>query len=283
MAHAQDSPGNAVAEFLNVDPGARAGSLAGAFCAMAGDLSALPYNPAALATLSSASAVLHHTNWYQSTYQEYAALGAPVNGATVFAASFGYLHYGTVAGYDTDNNPTGDFSPSDAVVSLALARRIGDMVSVGLAGKYFRENLGSGGYAGWAVDVGALYRRGSVSLGLAALNLGPQISAGGSDYPLPRRFRVGVGYTISSRLLTTADVQLASDGVSTLHQGAEYGLTPSLFLRAGYHYGNDARGDAGSSWTVGGGLLIHRARFDYNYLPGGVLGDVHRLTVSFGG
>ena len=280
---AQAGPGSAVAEFLNVDPGARAGSMAGAFSAVSGDLTAFHYNPSSLAKLPRPAVVLHHSNWYQSTYHEYAGCGFPVGSQTVLAASFGYVHYGSVAGYDAENNPTGDFSPSDAVVTVAAGRQFGDFVSLGLAGKYFQENLGVGSYSGWALDAGVLYRRGPFSAGLAVLNFGPEITAGGASYPLPVRYRVGIGYSINNRLLTSTDVQFSGDGAGAIHQGAEYSLMPNLFVRAGYRHQGEIEGsDTENNWTVGGGLIVSGAHFDYNFMPGGVLGDIHRFTVSFG-
>jgi len=279
---AQQGPGSVVAEFLNVDPDARAGSMAGAYCAMAGGLSGFFYNPASLGTLPGLSAVLHHSNWYQSTFQEYAALGIPVGGSTALAASFGYIHYGSIAGYDADNNPTGDFSPANATITVATGRQFGDHVSFGFAGKYFQEDLGTGSFSGWAFDLGALYRNGPFALGLAAANLGPSVAIGNASYPLPRYFRVGVSYLIDGRLLTSTDVQLDAYGSGAVCQGAEYRLLPNLFVRAGYRHQSESDGNAGNPWTVGGGLLVAGAHFDYNYLPSGVLGDIHRLTVRFG-
>jgi len=283
VGFAQNGPGSVAADFLNVDPGARAGSMGGAFTAMSADLSAMHYNPASAAGLAAPSVVLHHANWYQSIFHEYAGVGLPLGNGAVAAASFGYLHYGSIAGYDVENNPTGEFSPSDAIVSLAVARPFGDFLFLGVTGKYFQENLGEGSFSGWAVDVGAQYRRGPFSLGLAALNLGPEIDAGSDSFSLPRRLRLGIGYSISNRLLTSADVQLGADGSGALHNGMEYSLTENLFVRAGYRHQGELEGsETGSSWTVGGGLIVSGARFDYNFMPGGVLGDIHRFSVSFG-
>ncbi len=282
-AAAQDHPGSGAAEFLNVDPGARPGSMGGAFAAIAGDISGLPYNPSSLAGLGGAAATVHHTNWYQHTFQEYAALGIPVGDETAVAASVGYIHYGPIEGYDAADNPLGEFSPSNTVLSISAARQWGSSISFGVTGKYFQEDFETGSYSGWALDIGAQYHWGSVAVGVAALNLGPQITAGNSSYALPRRFRAGICIALNRLLITTFDAQLEANGAGTMYQGAEYAVSPNLFLRAGYRHLGARNGDnGGSPWTAGGGLIISSARFDYNYTPGGILGDIHRFTMTFG-
>jgi len=254
-----------------------------AFTAISGDLAGLPYNPSAIAGLEGPSAALHHSNWYQETFHEFAALGIPVGEGTAVAASVGYIHYGTLEGYDAENNPTGEFSPSNTVVSISAARHWGEAISFGVTGKYFQEDFETGSYSGWALDIGAQYHWGSLAVGVAALNLGPEITAGGSSYSLPRRFRAGVCIAVNRLLITTFDAELEANGPGTLYQGAEYAVSSNLFLRAGYrHLGADNGNDAGSSWTAGGGLIVSGARFDYNYIPGGILGDIHRFTMTFG-
>lgn len=210
-------------------------------------------------------------------------MGIPVGSGAALAASFGYIHYGSLAGYDADNNPTGEFSPSNAVVSISAASRWGRSVSFGVTGKYFQEDFETGSYAGWALDVGAQYRWGMVAVGVAAFNLGPEVSTENSSFPLPRRFRAGICIALNRLLITTFDAQLDAHGAGTMYQGAEYALSPNLFLRAGYrHLGNNNGSDLGSPWTAGGGMVVSGARFDYDYTPGGILGDIHLFTMSFG-
>ncbi len=279
---ADDGPGTAIADFLNVQPGARAGSLAGACAALSGGLATFQYNPAAVGLLAGPAATLHHTNWYESTYHEYVAAGTSIGSSTSLAASFGYIHYGAIAGYDAENNPTGEFSPSDAIVTLAIGQQIGDRFSFGLAAKYFQERLDKSSFSGWAFDLGAQYRTGMMSFGAAVLNLGPEISAGDHNYALPQQYRLGLGLRLSPRLVTSADLELDAGGDGTVVQGVEYGLMPGFVVRGGYRHQTEAnRGDATENWTIGGGMIVSGAQIDYNYQPGGMLGDIHRFTVSF--
>jgi len=70
--------GAAGSQFLKIGVGARASGMAGAYTAVANDLTALYWNPAGLADIKEMSAEFHYTQWFAGFTHSYAALAMPV-------------------------------------------------------------------------------------------------------------------------------------------------------------------------------------------------------------
>ncbi len=87
---------------------------------------------------------------------------------------------------------------------------------LGIAAKFIDQRLGGLRDATGAVDLGIVKEVAGITLGLAALNIGPGIAIAGSDRPLPHR--VTFGASLGSEQIGPLDV-VATAAVSRLRDG----------------------------------------------------------------
>lgn len=156
---------------------------------------------------------------------------------------------------------TGSFEPSDIALAAGLAWCPANGFSLGVTARMIASSL-SEEVTGAALcaDLSAMYRIGGLSLGLAACNLGGQISYGDASYDLPLLFKGGVGYSTDILNLTAEADYLSEVGVMGC-LGAECWLASVLCLRGGYHIGLADQGLP--SFASGGiGLLFNGLGID---------------------
>jgi len=79
--------GTIAASFLEIDVGARAVGMGGAFVAVADDATAIFWNPAGLSRLKSSEAIIIRTNWLVETYFDFAGFVSPLGRWGTVAAS----------------------------------------------------------------------------------------------------------------------------------------------------------------------------------------------------
>jgi len=217
------------------------------------------------------------------------------------------------SGADRRYNPgiTGrTFRPSAYVAGITYARSLTDRFSTGVTVKFVNESL----YGNRSVtvttpegekieyrtyarvllfDYGLRYDTGfrSIQIAVAVQNLGPSVKYGVDAYPAPMIFRLGTSADLVGRnalLMTNDDNRFTvaydmvqpNDYAQQMHVGAEYGLSESIFLRAGYKWNYDNDG-----LTFGGGLRTTLSGFnvglDYSYgAMGEYLGQVHRISMG---
>ncbi len=131
-----------------------------------------------------------------------------------------------------------------------------------------RSNLAGLGAQTAALDLGLLFRlpipesdRQTLSLGLSALNLGPDISYAGGANPIPRLIRFGAAYSLDlgelSRLVLALDGSVERDREAGFAAGAEYSRKNFIF-RLGYGEGSP---------HVGLGFRVDSHQFDYSFSP----------------
>jgi hypothetical protein len=207
---------------LMIWPTARSTALAGAITGIADEADATFFNPAGLASQTTAKADIGYGEWlpgiYQGMYYASAAGGAPLrlpflNGRNAFiAGSLTYLLVGETDIVNERGDYLGRFNVWRGVVSLSAAMGLVKDVDVGLTVKgihvhlspewgrewWFEPEPDDGTGSTWACDVGAHYRPTSnLSLGLSATNIGPGISYAnsGEHDPSPTVLRLGGFWT----------------------------------------------------------------------------------------
>ncbi|GIX06410.1 MAG: hypothetical protein KatS3mg115_0813 [Candidatus Poribacteria bacterium] len=214
----------------------RAAGMGEVFAAYEQEVSALLWNPAAIATLSRPE--IHSAyNSFEKVFAEAGeglfywmlAWGMPLGSAGTLGASLQLNGKGSIeVTTDSPEVVAVEDLGTDWVLSLAYADRLGSHLRFGVAAKIIRLNLGVGFEQGssatsYALDTGVQYagRAGiPFSLGLSVLNVGTRIQFK-DEYqsdPLPRKFRgsliVRPWDSNELRLLVGAEVAAAIDKLS---------------------------------------------------------------------
>jgi hypothetical protein len=254
--------------FLSVGVGARAAGLGGAFTAIADDASAVYWNPAGLESIENRQLQFSHYEWLQDLRLENLYLAFPAGAFTV-GAGITYLDYGQVAGYDEFGYTEGELSLYSLSASLSIAARLAGPFSIGVTGKYIEQSLDLAKGSALAGDAGLRADFGKVSFGAAVTNIGSKVRYISYDEDLPAAVRVGLAvHLFGNYAVLATDWHGRLDGMSTVHQGVELGLTRQLLLRGGLEYqDNQIPGLNKLNYDLGVGLVFGGGRFDYTFIP----------------
>ncbi len=309
--------GTTSAAFLNIDVGARAVSMGGAFVALANDPTTIYWNPAGIARLPRASFTLMHTNWLAGTNFDYGAIVIPVGafgtlGASLATLSMDEMEVRTVA----QPEGTGElFSASDFAATLSYAINLTDRFTIGFNAKYIQSNIWNESASAFAVDIGTLFTTqfNGMRLGVSLSNFGTPMRMTGRDliilvdpapekdgsndrivsklqtdaFDLPLILRVGVAMelidTPMNRITVAADAVNPSDGAESINLGFEYAMRNMFFLRGGYK--SLFREFSEQGLTAGLGLrrkitASTSLQIDYSYADFGRLTSVHRFSLQ---
>ena len=242
--------------------------------------------------------------------------GRPLGDIGAVAASFNYLDMGSQMGVDEDAVETGEFASYMFSVSAGYGVRIARTLGVGVAIKYFRDDLapdqtiqdgvaGGGSGDSFGVDLGLLWKVPQLRsmVGLSVANLGPDIThvdAAQSD-PMPRKVSLGTAVSLYNGefggILMVADLLVPlykwegdNYAVGLEFDQKEYGggfeanYDYSLFLRMGYK--SAKYGDI-QDLTYGMGVDLEKWTgrafiFDFAWVPQAEgLPHVSRLTAGY--
>ena len=279
--------GTSSAAFLKIGVGARAMSMGGAFVAVADDATAGYWNSAGLAQLSSTEVLFMHSSLYQDINLEHFCVGFPVSNSIVLGIGATYLDYGSFEGYDLNNQPSGSYSANAMVLSSSAGIGLTDRLSVGITGKVLSEKLDRAVATGYALDLGALYTTGAVSLGIQMSNIGTGLKYETEQYPLPTSISAGIAMSLlDNRLRIATDLSKPNDNAVSIHQGLEYCYENTIFMRTGYsHRFADLETSQSTGMAFGAGIRHSAGEIDYSYVPDDKFGDMHRVgfRLRFGG
>ncbi|MBI4503182.1 MAG: PorV/PorQ family protein [Gemmatimonadetes bacterium] len=162
QATAQDSFDNTgfgtkSAEFLLLGAGARGAALGGSFAAIANDASALYWNPAGLALMPRAEALISTYRYVADTRYSWAGLAFPLSGGErAIGFQGGTFGFSDQPVY-TVENPEGDgttYSVAESFLGLTYAQQFSDRFSAGITGKFISDKLGKTAGTAIAVDFG---------------------------------------------------------------------------------------------------------------------------------
>jgi len=303
--------------------GARFNALGEAGVALAQDATAIWWNPGGLAFLADreqpkdihimqsplAEGLADDINLYWLGY-------AQPWGAGVFGSALNYLSMGEQLRTLEGGEEGGTFKSNMFAFSVAYGFKMTSNLGVGMAAKYFRDNLapddftkdqqpGSGSGYAFAVDFGALWKVPHLrsNFALAICNLGQNIThadAAQAD-PMPRKVTAGVAFSLhdseSASMLFVFDYlvpMLKWNGrgygwglewdENEWGVGGEWSYVHSLFFRVGYK--SAEAGDIGD-YTWGFGLDLQQwvnqgIAFDFAQVPlARGLDDVKRFSIAF--
>lgn len=274
--------------FMRIDPSARVSGLGGAFASIDGEAACVDANPAGLAGIKCAQIATTYGKWFADTNYGNIGFGMPL-GRGAIGLSLTYLDYGTLVrttGQDNFGVPIedGSFNASDMNVSAAYARAFElyrHRVSLGAAAKVTRLAIDGNYASGYGLDLGldaALWW--GVNFGAACRNLGNLQKMEQNEEQLPQEFDVGLSRRLfvnpDQAFLVSVDGAVPLDNSLKVKGGMEYAFKEMLFFRAGY------RGNYDTDWlTMGAGFAYNGLKLDYAYAPYNVLGDTHRVTLTF--
>ena len=310
--------GTTAAGFLNIDVGARAIGMGGAYVSVADDISSMYWNPAGVARLSSAEVLFCHTRWLADVSYNYAAFALPLGGLGTVGVSATFLTMDEMERttiFEPDG--TGEmFEVGSYAFGLCYARDLTDRFSIGFNGKYIREQIYHSDAQGFAFDVGTLFdtQYNGLRIGMSITNYGTKMGMSGRDmliqtdidpliygnnhninadlktdrFDLPLMFRVGLSMDVlkgygNSNLILSVDALHPNDDVESVNVGGEYVFGGMFMLRGGYKtlFARDSE----EGLSLGAGLryrLLGRTelRLDYAYEDFGVLQEIQMFTVG---
>ncbi len=170
---------------------------------------------------------------------------------------------------------------TDYVLNLVYSLNLGK-VDTGINLKLFQSTLMEEVKAeGFALDLGLIYQIKKFSLGIAAQNIGPDVSyegglaSGEEKDSLPLVIRGGASYRIREDLRGAIDIVKIKEEEVKTHLGLEYRHGERLTFRLGYKFGYDL-----SPITAGFGIKIKNYRIDYAIALMGGLDSTHQLTLG---
>lgn len=232
-------------QFLKIGVGARGTAMAGAYSALANDLSSVYWNPAGIADVKAYGADFSHTFWFAGMSHSFAAAAIPVGEKFRLGASFTGFSSGDIKVTTTDD-PTGSrggiYSVSDVAVGLTLAGYLTEQFSFGVTGKYVSHAFTTMSANGFVFDIGTRYNTGfngvKLAFGINSLGTAQAYDGAGvtrtmqptngikqspidmqiqtSSFNMPLSFRAGVGVDMFDGIVSDKH-QVEDDGTIT-HQ-----------------------------------------------------------------
>lgn len=310
--------GTNAAQFLKIGVGARASAMGESYVAEANDASALFWNPAGLASISSNEVMLVRTNWIADITYDFAAFVVPFADLGTFGMYYQGLNMDDMK-VRTEYAPEGTgefFSASSFAIGLSYARKMTEKFAFGVGIKFLREQIWHESASSIAIDVGINYSTSieNLRLGMAITNYGGKMQMDGKDlltfvdpdpnldgnnenvisrlnteeYDIPISFRIGFAYdpvkTDFHRITTTIDGVTPNDYNEHINVGMEYGFREMVFLRSGYKGIGLSNSEVGFS---GGGGINYSIDsnlglvVDYAYVDFGRFDNVQRFSIKF--
>ena len=304
--------------WLKLETDARAIGMGGAYVAMGAGISGVPYNPASIAFVEKQEGFLSQTKYIADI--TYNVLGYSRNmnedmntdffGIHIFSLDSGPMDV-TLDNAESQSGTGETFKFTGLCIRGTYARRLTDRLSIGVTGKYIREQIYTTFMHTYAFDIGSNFNTGLYGFvfGMSISNIGPEAKYQGeglTDYeidesgdyelstepfPLPMTLRIGITNELigpESELMPseTHKLLIAVDAINpidyTLYgtMGMEYAWKDMIYARMGYRMGHDT-----AKWSVGGGFRVngdgYKVGLDYAYVNYGILDYTHQFGINF--
>ncbi|MBI3013030.1 MAG: PorV/PorQ family protein [Elusimicrobia bacterium] len=288
FAHADgSSAGNILIQSLS----AKAQGLAEMYSSVSadvGDITALQYNPASIAFLNRKEVSVTYKGGIFGDKLGVISYGNPLElGEKKWGVCAGTLLYYSVG--ETDFVDLGGVQKTvnaekDYAFIFSYSNRLGNNLSVGANGKVLRSQLLEKFTAtAFAMDIGSLYKMGTISLGGAIQNIGTGLRYDNRTEEIPVTFRAGVShqkkYLNLHQVLFGVDVLKRRTENVKANLGFEYRYDDKLFpiaFRSGYKLGEDS-----GKVNFGLGFNAGSYKLDYSMQVIEENGNSHFLTLGF--
>lgn len=289
--HAQDKPGTSAAPFLLMGTDARGNALGSAQVAGATGPAALHWNPAGITSAAArpgtGAAVFSSSQWLVDSRHNYLGATFVAGGLGTLGVSVTQLAHGEEP-VNTVESPEGTGELWDAqslAVGVSVARALTDQFTIGVTGKFVREQIWNESASGAALDLGLRYETGvrGLVIGMAMTNFGTDMQMTGRDlrrridlapgqagsnddlaadletsqWSLPLSFNVGVSAEAvragNLSLTVAAEGQAPSDNSQSASFGGELAFRDLFFVRGGYRQAFTSVAEDGG-WSLGFGV-----------------------------
>ena len=256
---AGEESGGSAGSFLQWGVGARAIALGKAFTAIANDGSAIYWNPAGLAQLSTREFSAMHALIFEDRAQNFIQFTYPIS---PFSISAGWMLFGVndIQERSTSGEFLGKFDDSENLFLLGSGYQVLSKptfkLDVGLTAKYFYHSLQNYHANGYGIDLGVLsyfHLTGLVErigIGATVQNLGAKLkwnTESNHEDNIPVAFRLGAAVHLKPvPFKIAADLEKNENQDLRIHAGAEYWIR-MLALRAGLNH---------DKFTGGAGLVL---------------------------
>jgi competence ComEA-like helix-hairpin-helix protein len=253
-------------QFENIDIGAKAISLGGAFTSLANNSSAIYYNPAGIS---------------QIPYREVSVFYSPAPFG-LKEMSYGALTYAEptkVGTFGLAGKTYGFELYRETQATFNYANSFRKRIYFGLNLNFYNlkiQNYGSASTFG--VDAGLLaYLTDFLRWGFSATNLN-RAKIGQSKEKLPQVYRTGLSVQVRKELNFVLDIEKDTRYNASVKSGVEFSLFDMAVLRAGV-------GSAPTRFAGGIGFFYSLLEVDYAFYNHQDLGLTHQasLTINFGG
>ncbi len=152
--------GTTAAEFLLLGASARGSALGGAYAALSTDVSALYYNPAGIAQLDHAGAMVSSYRYVADTRYTWAGVAMPISGGTrSFGFQLGNFGFSDQPIYTVDqpDGTGGTYAVAETFAGASYAQNFSDRFSAGFTAKLISDRLGDASGSAFAVDFGTSF------------------------------------------------------------------------------------------------------------------------------
>jgi len=295
IASLLNAAGTTSATFLKLGVGARPVAMGSAFTGISDDVNAVLWNPGGLVNIEKKEFSFMHLEHFQGIKYNALCYALPFEKSeSVLASGAGYLYTDDIAktfidedvysGYRDDGS---FYRLEDKTFFVSFARMVAEDKALGVLVRWLSERIDTYEASGVSFDIGYLMLLSEkFSLGLSVQNIGGTIRFISVDEKIPLILRAGIGYTPydNGRLKVGIDISKASDYQPSVNCGVEYILIDSLLaLRGGWRFKDlffDDRLDDTSGLSLGVGLSFYKYSLDYAFVPYGILGYSHRISLS---
>lgn len=283
-------------DFLRLDMSARAGALGGSFVSNNDDADVIFYNPAGLKLLNANPVSFSFVKHLLDINLASLSYSTELEGIGRFGAAIKYINYGTFDEADEFGTRTGEFGAGELALIVGYANQLDDNFYYGGNVKFIYSSIADRSSNAVAVDLGLHYSipDKNWNFGFSVLNLGTQLTSYlTADEELPIDVAVGVSKKLENLpLRLSVDFHRLNEDRDDFAQrfkaftvGAEFTLSKVLKLRFGYD--NERRNElkigttSGIAGFNGGlGITISKYQFDYGYSSLGLIGELHRISIS---
>jgi len=291
-----NSFGQSTYEFLRVDMSARAAALGGSFVSNHDDVDVIFYNPAGTQFLEKSPVSFSFVKHLLDINLFSLSFSTEVENVGRFSSGIKYISYGTFDAADEFGTRTGEFSAGELAFLVGYSGEFQENFYYGANAKVIYSSIEDKSSSAIGLDLGLHYTfpNQQINIAAAVLNLGTQLSSYiNTTEDLPVDVVVGV-----SKRLENLPVRLSLDfhrlnkkrddllqhfkGFSV---GAEFYLSKVFSLRLGYDNERRAELKVGTTAGIAGfnaglGVLISDYQFNYGYSSLGLVGAMHRITLS---
>ena len=143
----------------------------------------------------------------------------------------------------SSNRVTPVFKPGESSYALGLGFAFVPGLSAAVTVRSTGSKLSPDAKASaFGVDVSAMFSKDKLKAALAVCNLGGQVKYGEKSYAQPMLVKAGAAFNIVEGLKTGAEFSYLFEGVFNASAGVEYSYKGIVAARAGYHFGDKAKG-----------------------------------------